>query len=99
MPPTQPLARKPPRIARQLFPAGSTEQAAHPAAALTGFFIAKSGYRSLYCHLSPIHRQGLQLQLSTLNDQRTQTGFQYHSCIFKTDHFRHTGDAELAPLI
>ena len=55
MPPIQPLARKLPRIARQLFPAGSTEQAAHPAAALTGFFIAKSGYRSLYCHLSPIH--------------------------------------------
>lgn len=55
MPPIQPLARKLPRIARQLFPAGSTKQAAHPAAALTGFFIAKSGYRSLYCHLPPIY--------------------------------------------
>ena len=39
----------------QPLPAASTEQTADPAAALTGFFIAKGGYRPFHSHLTAIH--------------------------------------------
>ena len=53
--PAQHPARRHRQNIRQPPAAVSTEQTAHPAAALTGFFIAQGGYRPLHSHLTAIN--------------------------------------------
>ena len=98
MPPILPPEGSSTAAALPALPGPSPEQTAKPAAGGSGLLIDKAADLPLHLDLSPLQRQGPQLQLGPLDRETAQLRVQHHCCLIEAHHLTDPSHGELLSL-